>query len=149
MILRGYIDEAMFRQKAKSYSELARLLGLNRAMVSFMYSEKSLPSDETMIKLAELAGMPKEEALIDLNIWRAKNNPELQKVWIRLSKMIGCFAVFPLIMLMIPHGVTFTTLGALSLLCCKMAAVIALFLLIFYFLTKYSKMQVYEITKFS
>ena len=113
MILRGYIDEAMFRQKAKSYSELARLLGLNRAMVSFMYSEKSLPSDETMIKLAELAGMPKEEALIDLNIWRAKNNPELQKVWIRLSKMIGCFAVFPLIMLMIPHGITFATIGGI------------------------------------
>ena len=45
-----------------------------------------------MIKLAELAGMPKEEALIDLNLWRSKDKPEVQKIWQRLSKMIGCFA---------------------------------------------------------
>ena len=37
-----------------------------------------------------LAGLPKEEALIDLNLWRSKDKPEVQKIWQRLSKMIGC-----------------------------------------------------------
>lgn len=42
------------------------------------------------MKIVELAGLPKEEALIDLNLWRSKDKPEVQKIWQRLSKMIGC-----------------------------------------------------------
>ena len=52
-------------------------------------SGKNIPSEATMIRLAELAGMPKEEALIDLNLWRSKGNPEINKIWQRVAKMIG------------------------------------------------------------
>ena len=145
MLVQEYIDEAISRQKVKSLAALGRLLGVNRASVNFMYRDKMLPSEETMIRLAELAGLPKEEALIDLNIWRAKNNPELQKLWIRLSKMIGCFAVFPLILLMIPHGITFATIGGIMYIMLQIAVAMSLFFLFFYLLTKFSKLQVYEI----
>ncbi len=84
-----YAEKAIVRFNLTGYNNLARELNLNKATVSYFRSGKALPSEVTMIKLAELAGMPKEEALIDLNLWRSKNNPELQKIWQRLSKMIG------------------------------------------------------------
>ncbi len=80
---------AIDRQKLASNNKLAKELGITSASISVLNQGKALPSEETMIKLAELAGLPKEEALIDLNLWRSKNNPEVQKIWQRLSKMIG------------------------------------------------------------
>lgn len=85
-----YAEKAIVRYGLTGYNNLARELGLNKASVSYLRSGKNLPSEETMIKLAELAGLPKEEALIDLNLWRSKDKPEVQKIWQRLSKMIGC-----------------------------------------------------------
>lgn len=87
-----YAEKAIARYGLTGYNNLARELGINKASVSYLRSGKNIPSDDTMIKLAELAGMPKEEALIDLNLWRSKDKPEVQKIWQRLSKMIGCFA---------------------------------------------------------
>lgn len=89
-----YADKAIVRYGLTGYNNLARELGLNKASVSYLRSGKNLPSEETMIKLAELAGLPKEEALIDLNLWRSKDKPEVQKIWLRLSKMIGCALTF-------------------------------------------------------
>lgn len=84
-----YMTLAIDRQKLASNNKLAKELGITSASISVLNQGKALPSEETMIKLAELAGLPKEEALIDLNLWRSKNNPEVQKIWQRLSKMIG------------------------------------------------------------
>lgn len=84
-----YMTLAIGRQKLASNNKLAKELGITSASISVLNQGKALPSEETMIKLAELAGLPKEEALIDLNLWRSKNNPEVQKIWQRLSKMIG------------------------------------------------------------
>lgn len=94
-----YAEKAIHRYGLSGYNNLARELGVNKASVSFFRSGRALPSEETMIKLAELAGMPKEEALIDLNLWRSKNNPELQKVWLRLSKLLGCALILSVITL--------------------------------------------------
>lgn len=88
-----YAEKAIARYGLTGYNNLARELGINKASVSYLRSGKNIPSEETMIKLAELAGLPKEEALIDLNLWRSKDKPELQKIWQRLSKMIGCFLI--------------------------------------------------------
>ena len=84
-----YAEKAIERYGLTGYNNLARELNMNKATVSYFRSGKALPSEATMIKLAELAGLPKEEALIDLNLWRSKNNPEVNKIWTRLSKMIG------------------------------------------------------------
>ncbi len=84
-----YTQKAIRRYGLAGQNALASEIGVNKSALSQMNTGKILPSEETMIKLAELAGMPKEEALIDLNLWRSKNNPELNKIWQRLSKMIG------------------------------------------------------------
>ena len=89
-----YADKAIVRYNLTGYSNLARELNLNKATLSYFRNGKALPSEQTMIKLAELAGLPKEEALIDLNLWRSKNNPELNKIWQRLAKMIGLLFFF-------------------------------------------------------
>lgn len=67
-----YMTLAIDRQKLASNNKLAKELGITSASISVLNQGKALPSEETMIKLAELAGLPKEEALIDLNLWRSK-----------------------------------------------------------------------------
>ena len=104
MQINDYIDEAMYRLKSQNYSDFSKEIGITRISLSRIYNGKQLPSEATMIRLAELAGMPKEEALIDLNLWRSKDKPELQKVWQRLAKMIGII----LFMLLIP-GVSYAS----------------------------------------
>ena len=84
-----YMNAAIKRQQLTSNNKLAQELGITSASISVLNQGKALPSEATMIRLAELAGLPKEEALIDLNLWRSKSNPEVQKIWQRLAKMIG------------------------------------------------------------
>lgn len=93
---KDYMSLAINRQGLKSNNSLARELNINNAAMSALYNGKSLPADSTMIKLAELAGLPKEDALIDLNLWRSQKNPEVQTVWLRMSKMIKklCLLLF-------------------------------------------------------
>ena len=91
MDFNDYAEKAISRYSLTGYNNLARELKINKATLSYFKSGKALPSDDTMIKLAELAGMPKEEALIDLNLWRSKNDPARHEIWLRISKMIGCF----------------------------------------------------------
>ena len=106
-----YTEKAINRYGLRGNNALARELGIKSSSMSLLYNGKTLPSEETMIKLAELAGMPKEEALIDLNLWRSKDKPELQKVWLRLSKMIGCFVFSCLIFNELAYANTNTTLS--------------------------------------
>ncbi len=91
-----YIETAIKNSNLKNRAELCRILNIKQPSLFTLEKGKTLPSESTMIKLAELAGLPKEEALIDLNLWRSKNKPELQKVWQRLAKMIGCTLILSL-----------------------------------------------------
>ena len=85
-----YAEKAIVRYGLTGYNNLARELGMTKSSISMLRSGKNVPSEETMIKLAELAGLPKEEALIDLNLWRSKNDPKRHEIWLRISKMVGC-----------------------------------------------------------
>lgn len=87
-----YAEKAISRYGLSGYNNLAREIGVTKCVMSQFRNEKATPSEETFLKIVELSGMPKEEALIDLNLWRSKDKPEVQKIWQRLSKMIGCFA---------------------------------------------------------
>ena len=89
-----YLTLAINRHGLRGNNALAREIGINSAAMSALYNGKSLPAESTMIKLAELAGLPKEEALIDLNLWRSERQPEIQNVWLRLSKMIKVSPAF-------------------------------------------------------
>ncbi len=90
MEFKDYSIKAISRFGLAGNNALARELGLDKSSVSQFINGKAVPSEETMIKLAELAGLPKEEALIDLNLWRSKNDPKRHEIWQRISKMVGC-----------------------------------------------------------
>ena len=83
-----YANIAINRHGLRGNNALAKMLCITSAGMSHLNTGKTLPTESTMLKLAELAGLPKEEALIDLNLWRSAKNPEIQTVWLRLAKMI-------------------------------------------------------------
>lgn len=108
-----YADTAVKRCNLKSYNQLAKELGISGPSVVQMRAKKILPAAQTMVKLARLAGVPEERALLDLAAWANADKPEIQKIYERISKMIGCYAVIPLILFIIPHGITITTLAGI------------------------------------
>jgi transcriptional regulator with XRE-family HTH domain len=70
LILDHYLDAARSRQNLPSDRQLAIALGVTPGNISIYRHGKSWPSDNTMYRLAELAGVPVEVALLDLNCWR-------------------------------------------------------------------------------
>ena len=91
-----YAEKAIERFGLSGYNNLAREIGITKCVMSQFRHGKSTPSEETFLKIVELAGMPKEEALIDLNLWRSKNDPTRHEIWKRIAKMIGCAFIFSL-----------------------------------------------------
>ena len=87
--LKDYTDKIVVRYNLRGQNAAAKEIGISGASLSMFLAGKALPSEETMLKIADLAGMPKEEALIDLNLWRSSNNPEVAKIWQRMAKMIN------------------------------------------------------------
>lgn len=71
--IQDYIDAAKKRTGCSSDEKLSALLGLSKNGVFFWKKKGILPSDESMMKLAKLAGVEPWQALIDLNMWRAPN----------------------------------------------------------------------------
>lgn len=65
-----YIAKAMERSGCKSERALCVLLGMAPNTIT-SYRRYTLPTDETMEKLARIAGIDPQLALLDLNIWRS------------------------------------------------------------------------------
>ncbi|MBR1945198.1 MAG: hypothetical protein IJ846_02755 [Alphaproteobacteria bacterium] len=84
---KDYVSEAQKKQGIPSNNKLASALGITPSGMSVLYKGKSLPTDETMIKLADLAGIPEEEALVDLSIWRAQT-PKTKQVWEKIRHIV-------------------------------------------------------------
>lgn len=70
-----YLDEAKKKQGIKSDRQLAMHLGLDPSATSPLRRKISLPSDETMVKIAEAAGKNPVIALIELSEARNFDNP--------------------------------------------------------------------------
>ena len=89
-----YCNEARSRHRLKSDLALARRLGLGTSAISYWRTGRTWPADETMIRLAELAGCDAGEALLDLNRWRA---PEpVKPVYAALSERLTAGPVQPM-----------------------------------------------------
>lgn len=88
MTFREYIDKIIARYELRGQNAVAREIGIASSSMARLTTGHSLPSDETMTKLADLAGIAREKALVDLNIWRCKNKPELQQAWLRVAKIL-------------------------------------------------------------
>lgn len=122
-----YAEAAMKRCKITSYNKLSKELGIANSSIVRMRSGKVLPAAKTMVKLARLAGVPEEKAILDLAAWANADKPEIQKIYERISKMIGCYAVIPLILFIIPHGITIATLAGILYYVALIFAIILIF----------------------
>jgi hypothetical protein len=69
--LTQYLDLARARQGLDSDRKLSLAVGLTGPGIHYWRKGRALPSDESMVNLATLAGVDLAEALLDLNQWRA------------------------------------------------------------------------------
>lgn len=83
-----YLSEARRKQNVSSNNQLAKILGISSNYISQLSRGRSLPSDETMIRIAELAKMNIEAALIDLAIWRSSGENS-KKTWLNLANKLA------------------------------------------------------------
>jgi hypothetical protein len=66
-----YLDEAKRRSGCKSDRKFCALLGMSPTWL--LHTRRgTLPTDETMLKIADIAGVDPQKALLDLNIWRSQ-----------------------------------------------------------------------------
>lgn len=82
-----YISEAQKKQGIPSRNKLAETIGIAEPSLWAIANNKTLPAEETILKLAELAEIPAEEALLDLSIWKAKS-PEAKSVWEKIRAVM-------------------------------------------------------------
>lgn len=67
-----YIEKAKEHSGISSDRQLGPVLGMSTAAISQFKTGRALPSDDSMVRLAELAGVDPYIALIDLNSWRSE-----------------------------------------------------------------------------
>lgn len=65
-----YIDLAKKRIGAKSDTKVAEKIGIKQSSITQYRSKRAWPSDATMMRLADICGMDRGQALIFLNVWR-------------------------------------------------------------------------------
>lgn len=94
-----YIYKAIEKQHLNNQNQLCKLINISSAAMADLKNGKKLPSENTVLKVAALAGIPAEKALIDLNMWRAKGDEKRLNVWKNISKMLGGLSAISLILL--------------------------------------------------
>lgn len=101
-----YIQTARANKGFKSDSKLA--LALNLTNISIWRTGKSLPSEESMLKLARWAGVPDEIALCDLHVWiNEQNHPVVADAYVRMREALSRVSGFAAT-LMLAAILTFT-----------------------------------------
>ena len=97
MDLNDYLELAIKKQELESYAALGRALGLkSNVSVVHMRQGKQLPSDDTMIRLAELAGEDPQVGLLRLNVWRSKSDKarnHYQALAAKVAQTASCLTV--------------------------------------------------------
>ena len=73
MTIDDYLDRALLARGFTSDRELSAALGLTGIAVSTYRTKRCWPREETMITIAEFAGIDARRAVMDLNTWRAKS----------------------------------------------------------------------------
>lgn len=90
-----YIDAARRGAGLASDRQLCAHLNLSSATTSQWRTRRSWPTDETMVRLADLAGLDPVTALIDLNRWRAAavQATRAAAIYERLAELVKAGAV--------------------------------------------------------
>jgi hypothetical protein len=87
--INDYLDTAKARTGATSDRKLAQLLGIGATTLFHLQRRRNYPSDELMTKLAMLAGIDPQVALLDLCIWRAGENSLARSTYIQIARRLG------------------------------------------------------------
>lgn len=111
-----YVELAQKKQSL-TQNGVAKKIGITSACMSFYVSGKKLPSEETILKVAALAGVAPERALIDLNLWRSKDSPNRHEVWKKLSKMIQFSIVLLIVFNSLPQDILSSDMRIKCILC--------------------------------
>ena len=82
-----YLDAAKERTNSPSDRKLSLLIGLAPGALNHYRTGRAHPDDDTMTKLAALAGMDPQAALLDLNIWRSEGLAK--SAYIELARRLG------------------------------------------------------------
>lgn len=87
-----YISAAMQNSQCKSERKLCDMLDISNTSITNYRNKGVIPTSETMLKLAKLAGVPEWQALLDLQEWRAENENE-KAIWRQISEKIKTAAL--------------------------------------------------------
>ena len=82
-----YIEAAKERAGLASDNELTRRLGFSGKPVCHWRNGRTWPDDESMVALAELAGLDVQRALLDLNTWRCKS-PKARSLYSEMAQRV-------------------------------------------------------------
>lgn len=86
-----YLDQAREKSGAKSDRQLSEMMGYSSKIVCQLRNNpKFNPSDEMMIKIADIANVERETALLDLGYWRSSG--AAREVYKGMMQRVGAFA---------------------------------------------------------
>ena len=98
--LNNYINDAKQAKNIKSDRLLCQALNLSNNAITSYRTQRAWPTDETMVRLAELGGNDPELALIDLNIWRTP--APAQKLYLKMFEKLTAAVFIAIILLTMP-----------------------------------------------
>ncbi|GEM_PF-2519411 len=84
-----YLDKAKENAGIKYDAGLASLLGISRSYITHFRKGIDTPAPALMLHIADVAGIDRDLALMDLNIWNSQG--DVQKAYICLAKRIQHF----------------------------------------------------------
>lgn len=107
-----YIDAARERLGGISDNELSRRMNFKGRPITLWRTKRSLPNDESMMQLADHAGVDRTLALIDLNVWRSEG--EVKTCYLDMARQLAKVAAIALIFLVLSHTAEARTIEAQS-----------------------------------
>ena len=92
MTVDDYLDEALKVQGWRYDSDIDRALGSKGNSISHWRTKRTWPSEANIVKIAQLANLDVDQALLDLQIWKAPN-ADVQNAFQRIrDKVIAAAA---------------------------------------------------------
>lgn len=120
MFIDEYLDRVKKKNNLTSDRQIAPMLGVGFTAPSQWRTKRAWPSDDTMEKLAIMAGLDAEKALIELNIWRSQGQAKsaYENVLKRLNNVAVSILAFVASILMFSTSVHATSIPPANEICC-------------------------------
>lgn len=80
MNFQNYVNIAKVKTNISSNNKMAQCIGISSAAITNFCSGKASPSPDTVLKVANLAGLNEKEVLIDFMIDRYSKYTEVTKI---------------------------------------------------------------------